>query len=183
MFKTEGRWSNIGKEQNGVSNTEDIMAATKKTNAMRMLDKEGIAYKVMEYEYDENDLDGHHAAEFFGLPYEEVFKTLVAKGDSGEYLVFCLSVDDEVDLKKAASLAGEKRVEMIHVKDLLNITGYIRGGCSPIGMKKKFRTYIDAMIELLDEVCVSAGARGVQLRLRVVDLISFTDATVGSITR
>ncbi|MBO4635998.1 MAG: Cys-tRNA(Pro) deacylase [Clostridiales bacterium] len=159
------------------------MAAEKKTNAMRMLDKAGIDYKVMEYEYDENDLDGHHAAEFFGLPYEEVFKTLVAKGGSGEYLVFCLSVDDEVDLKKAAALAGEKRVEMIHVKDLLNITGYIRGGCSPIGMKKKFKTYIDEMILLLDDICVSAGARGVQLRLKPQDLIDFTEATVGDISR
>ena len=159
------------------------MAAEKKTNAMRMLDKAGIDYKVMEYEYDENDLDGHHAAEFFGLPYEEVFKTLVVKGGSGEYLVFCLSVDDEVDLKKAAALAGEKRVEMIHVKDLLNITGYIRGGCSPIGMKKKFKTYIDEMILLLDDICVSAGARGVQLRLKPQDLIDFTEATVGDISR
>ncbi len=115
----------------------------KKTNAMRMLEKAGISYEAKEYEYDENDLDGHHVAEYFSLPYENVFKTLVAKGESGEYMVFCLSVDDEVDLKKAARLAGEKRVEMIHVKDLLNVTGYIRGGCSPIGMKKKYRTYID----------------------------------------
>ena len=155
------------------------MAAIKKTNAMRMLDKAGIEYKAMEYEYDENDLDGHHVAEYLGVPYEEVFKTLTAVSDKGEYLVFCICVDDEVDLKKAAKLAGCKSVSMIHVKDLLNVTGYIRGGCSPIGMKKQYRTFIDEMIELVDDVCVSAGQRGVQLRLKSADLISFTNAVVG----
>ena len=158
------------------------MAGIKKTNAMRMLDKAGVKYEAMEYVYDENDLDGHHVAEFFGLPYENVFKTLVARGDSGEYMVFCLSVDDEVDLKKAARLAGEKRVEMIHVKDLLNVTGYIRGGCSPIGMKKKYKTFFDEMILLLDEVYVSAGQRGMQLKLDPQDLIDLTEAKVGELT-
>ena len=158
------------------------MAGIKKTNAMRMLDKAGIRYEAMEYVYDENDLDGHHVAEFFGLPYENVFKTLVARGDSGEYMVFCLSVDDEVDLKKAARLAGEKRVEMIHVKDLLNVTGYIRGGCSPIGMKKKYKTFFDEMILLLDEIYVSAGQRGMQLKLDPKDLIDLTEAKVGELT-
>ena len=155
------------------------MPAFKKTNAMRMLDKAGIDYEYKEYEYDENDLDGHHVAEFLGVPYEEVFKTLVAVSDKGEYLVFCICVDDEVDLKKAAKLAGCKSVNMIHVKDLLNVTGYIRGGCSPIGMKKQYRTFIDEMIELVDDVCVSAGQRGIQLRLKSSDLISFTNAVVG----
>ena len=103
---------------------------------MRILDKAGIDYTYEEYEYDENNLDGHHVAEYLGIPYEEVFKTLTAVSDKGEYLVFCISVDDEIDLKKAAKLAGCKSVNMIHVKDLLNVTGYIRGGCSPIGMKK-----------------------------------------------
>ncbi|MBO6193526.1 MAG: Cys-tRNA(Pro) deacylase [Clostridiales bacterium] len=154
----------------------------KKTNAMRMLDKDKIPYEAMVYEYDENDLDGHHVAEFFGIPYEQVFKTLTAVTDAGEYLVFCLSVDDELDLKKAAVLAGVKRVELIHVKDLLKVTGYIRGGCSPIGMKKKYRTFIDEMIELVDVVHVSAGARGVQLKLKPSDLISYTEAVVGPIT-
>lgn len=154
----------------------------KKTNAMRMLDKDKIPYEAMEYEYDENDLDGHHVAEFFGIPYEQVFKTLTAVTDAGEYLVFCLSVDDELDLKKAAVLAGVKRVELIHVKDLLKVTGYIRGGCSPIGMKKKYRTFIDEMIELVDVVHVSAGVRGVQLKLKPSDLISYTEAVVGPIT-
>lgn len=155
------------------------MPAFKKTNAMRMLDKAGVAYEYKEYEYDENDLDGHHVAEYLGVPYEEVFKTLVAVTDKGEYLVYCICVDDEIDLKKAARLAGEKRVEMIHVKDLLNVTGYIRGGCSPIGMKKKFRTFIDEMIELVDSVSVSGGQRGLQITMKPSDLVSFTEATVG----
>ncbi|MCR5341073.1 MAG: Cys-tRNA(Pro) deacylase [Saccharofermentans sp.] len=155
------------------------MPAFKKTNAMRMLDKAGVAYEYKEYEYDENDLDGHHVAEYLGVPYEEVFKTLVAVTDKGEYLVYCICVDDEIDLKKAARLAGEKRVEMIHVKDLLSVTGYIRGGCSPIGMKKKFRTFIDEMIELVDSVSVSGGQRGLQITMKPADLVSFTDATVG----
>ncbi len=155
------------------------MAGIKKTNAMRILDKAGVDYTYHEYEYDENDLDGHHVADYLGIPYEEVFKTLTAVSDKGEYLVFCISVDDEVDLKKAAKLAGVKRVEMIHVKDLLNVTGYIRGGCSPIGMKKTYRTFIDEMIELVDTVSVSAGARGLQIRMAAKDLVNFTNATVG----
>ena len=158
------------------------MSQFKKTNAMRILDKAGIEYTYQEYEYDENDLDGHHVAEYLGVPYEEVFKTLTAVSDKGEYLVFCICVDDEVDLKKAAKLAGCKSVSMIHVKDLLNVTGYIRGGCSPIGMKKQYRTFIDEMIELVDVVHVSAGARGVQLKLKPSDLISYTEAVVGPIT-
>ena len=159
------------------------MAEMKKTNAMRMLDKAGVSYEAKEYEFDENDLDGHHVAEFFGLPYEEVFKTLVGVSDSGEYLVFGLCVDDELDLKKAAKLAGVKRVDMIHVKDLLNVTGYIRGGCSPVGMKKKYRTFIDEMIELVETVHVSGGQRGLQLKLAPSDLVAFTEAAVGPITR
>ena len=155
----------------------------KKTNAMRMLDKDKIPYEVREYEFDENDLDGHHVADYLSIPYSEVFKTLVAKGDSGNYLVFCLSVDDEVDLKKAARLAGEKNAELIPVKQLLPLTGYIRGGCSPIGMKKKFKTFIDEAVLLVDEVCVSGGARGVQIRLKSADLVSYTEAVTGDITR
>jgi len=158
-----------------------FVANIKKTNAMRMLDSAGIDYEVQEYEFDENDLDGHHVAEFLNIPYEEVFKTIVAKADDG-YVVFCLSVDDELDLKKAARLAKSKRVELIHVKELLPLTGYIRGGCSPIGMKKKFPTYIDEMIELIDEVSVSGGQRGMQIRLKAQDLVSYTEATVGGIT-
>jgi len=158
------------------------MAGIKKTNAMRMLDSEGISYSVKEYDFDENDLDGHHVADFLGLPYEEVFKTLVARGESGQYYVFCLSVDDEVNLKKAATLANEKRVELVHVKDLLALTGYIRGGCSPIGMKKKFKTFFDEMLLLIDTVYVSAGQRGMQISLSSADLLKVTDGTTGELT-
>ncbi|MBP5654948.1 MAG: Cys-tRNA(Pro) deacylase [Clostridiales bacterium] len=154
----------------------------KKTNAMRMLDTAKIPYEAVEYEYDENDLDGHHVAEYLNLPYEEVFKTLVAKGDSGQYHVFCVSVDSTVDMKKAAKAAGEKRVEMIPVKDLLNVTGYIRGGCSPIGMKKKYKTIIDEMILLVDNVSVSGGMRGLQIRLKAEDLVKAAEAEVADIT-
>lgn len=158
------------------------MSGIKKTNAMRMLDTAKISYEAVEYEYDENDLDGHHVAEFLNLPYEEVFKTLVAKGDSGQYYVFCLSVDSTLDMKKAAKAAGEKRVEMIPVKDLLNVTGYIRGGCSPVGMKKKYKTVIDEMILLVDTVSVSGGMRGLQIRLAAEDLVKAVEAEVADIT-
>ena len=114
-----------------------------KTNAMRLLDAATIEYSTKEYEYDESDLSGHHAAEVLGIPAEQVFKTLVTKGDKTGYIVFCIPVDEELDLKKAASVSGNKKVDMIHVKELLPLTGYIRGGCSPIGMKKKFPTFIN----------------------------------------
>ena len=114
-----------------------------KTNAMRLLDAAGIAYRTAEYEYDESDLSGKHAAQQVGLPEEQVFKTLVTRGDKTGLLVFCIPVSDELDLRRAASVSGNKKLEMIHVKELLPLTGYIRGGCSPIGMKKKYPTYID----------------------------------------
>lgn len=158
------------------------MSAIKKTNAMRELTAAGLDYSVLEYEYDENDLDGHHVADFLNLPYEEVFKTLVTRGDSKNYYVFCLSVDDELDLKKAAKVAGEKRIEMVPVKELLNLTGYIRGGCSPVGMKKKFVTFFDEMVELIEDVSVSGGQRGTQIRMKASDLISYLGANVGDIT-
>ena len=114
-----------------------------KTNVMRLLDQAKIEYTALEYEFDENDLGGEHAADFLGLPYDQVFKTLVTRGSKGGIYVFCIPVDLELDLKKAAQCAGEKKIEMIHVKELLGLTGYIRGGCSPIGMKKKYPTFID----------------------------------------
>ena len=155
------------------------MSEIKKTNAMRELTAAGIEYEALEYEYDENDLDGHHVADFLNLPYEEVFKTLVTRSDSNNILVFCLSVDDELDLKKAAKLAGEKKIDMIPVKEILSLTGYIRGGCSPVGMKKRYKTFFDEMIELVDSVSVSGGQRGLQITLDPRDLVSFTEATVG----
>ena len=157
------------------------MAITK-TNAMRRLDAARIPYRVMEYTVDENDLSGTHIAEQIGLPYAQVFKTLVAKGDKTGPVVFCIPCDAEIDLKRAAALTGNKKIEMIHVKDLLALTGYIRGGVSPIGMKKKFPTYIDESCLSFEEITVSSGTRGAQLLLRVKELLPFVDAKTAHFT-
>ncbi len=147
-----------------------------KTNAMRLLDKAGIKYEYFEYEVDENDLSGTHIAKQIGLPFEMVFKTLTARGDKNGINVFCVPVNCEIDLKKAAAVSKNKRVELLSVKELLPVTGYIRGGCSPIGMKKKFPTYIDETALLFDKITVSSGIRGCQLLLSPTDLESFIDA-------
>lgn len=152
-----------------------------KTNAMRQLDTAKIKYKAIEYVPDENDLSGVHIAEQTGLPPEIMFKTLVAMGDKKPF-VFCIPVAQELDLKKCAAVAGVKRVELVAVKDLLSLTGYIRGGCSPIGMKKKFPTFIDETVILYDEITVSAGIKGCQLMLNSKELIEFTNATVADLT-
>lgn len=153
-----------------------------KTNAMRMLDAAKIKYEVLTYEVDENDLSGIHIGQQLALPYGMLFKTLVAKGDKSGYTVFCLPVDREIDLRRAASLTGNKKIEMVHVKDLLAITGYVRGGCSPVGMKKKFPTYFDASVMNWDRITVSAGTRGAQLLLYREDILRFTFAQVISFT-
>lgn len=153
-----------------------------KTNAMRMLDSAGIAYKSYEYEWDENDLSGTKVALQVGLPCEMVFKTLVAKGDKNGFCVFCIPVDAELDLKLAAKHSGNKRVELLHVKELLPVTGYIRGGCSPIGMKKSFPTYFDETVILFDEITVSAGVRGCQLLVNAERLIDYLGGTVCPLT-
>ena len=149
---------------------------TPKTNAMRMLDIAKIPYEVIEYEVDENDLSGTHIADQVGLPYEMVFKTIVTKGDKTGFCVFCLPCHKEIDFKAAARASGNKSIEPLHVKDLLNVTGYIRGGCSPVGMKKKFPTYFDSSAESLDKLTVSAGMRGAQLLLDAKTIVSFTEA-------
>jgi Cys-tRNA(Pro)/Cys-tRNA(Cys) deacylase len=146
-----------------------------KTNVHRLLDAAGIPYAVAEYEADESDLSGVHAAEMLGLPPEQVFKTLVLQdasvpGTGGGYLVCCIPVAEELDLKKTARISGKKKVELIPLKNLLPVTGYIRGGCSPIGMKKQFPTYIDETAGLFDTISVSAGARGCQVILNPQDL-------------
>ena len=153
-----------------------------KTNAMRRLDAAKIKYEVKEYEVDENDLSGTHIAEQIGLPFAQVFKTLVAKGEKSGVVVFCIPVDKEIDLKKAAVVTGNKKLEMLHVKDLLGTTGYIRGGCSPIGMKKKFPTYIDESSQNFEQITVSAGIRGAQLLLSVKELVDFVEAKICQIT-
>lgn len=153
-----------------------------KTNAMRLLSQAKLSFRTTEYDYDENDLNGMHAAEAIGMPPEQVFKTLVAHGDKCGILVFCIPVCCSLDLKKAAKAAGDKKVEMIAMKDLLPLTGYIRGGCSPIGMKKPYPTYIDETAVLYDEIAVSAGARGQQIILAPQDLIDYVKMSVCDLT-
>ena len=147
-----------------------------KTNAMRQLDAAKIPYEPKSYEVDENDLSGTHIAEQIGLPYEQVFKTIVTMGDKTGYLVFCIPCHKEIDLKAAAGATGNKKVEPVAVKELLGLTGYIRGGCSPIGMKKKFPTYFDKSAENEERITVSAGVRGIQLLLAREDIVRFTGA-------
>ena len=147
-----------------------------KTNAMRLLTTAKIPFETGEYQVDEDDLSGVHTAEMLGTDPDCMFKTLVCRDDKGGYFVFCIPVAYELDLKKCAAAAGVKRVEMIHVKELLPLTGYIRGGCSPIGMKKKFPTLIDETATLYDRIYVSAGQRGCQLYLSPTDLAGYVDA-------
>lgn len=150
----------------------------KKTNAVRLVEQAGIPCREAFYEFDENDLNGNHAAKAIGFPPESVFKTLVARGPKTGINVFCIPVCCELDLKKASKVAGDKSIEMIHVKELLDLTGYIRGGCSPVGMKKKYPTYIDETCNLSDEIAISAGERGHQMILSPSALIKLVSATV-----
>lgn len=151
---------------------------TPKTNAMRMLDIAKIPYEIKEYAVDENDLSGTHIADEIGLPYEMVFKTIVTKGDKTGYCVFCLPCHKEIDFKAAARASGNKSIEPLHVKDLLGVTGYIRGGCSPVGMKKKFPTFFDSSAASLDKLTVSAGMKGAQLLVEGRAILDYTEATL-----
>ena len=152
-----------------------------KTNAVRLVQQAGYPCKEAFYEYDENDLNGNHAAEALGLPPEQVFKTLVARGDRTGINVFCIPVCCELNLKKAAAAAGDKNMELIPVKELLPLTGYIRGGCSPVGMKKKYPTFIDEVCTLCEEIAVSAGERGHQMLLTPDALLQLTNAVTADI--
>lgn len=147
-----------------------------KTNAMRMLDQSNIPYETGEYEYDESDLSGDHVADYLGISKEEIFKTLVTRGNDNELYVFVVPVSGELDLKKAAAAAGVKKVEMIHVKEIFNLTGYLRGGCSPIGMKKQYPTFIDETAILFDKIYISGGKRGLQIIIDPQVLADFTCA-------
>ncbi len=147
-----------------------------KTNAARLLDASGISYELVPYEVDENDLAAPHVAQQLGENIEQVFKTLVLMGDRRGVFVCVIPGNLEVDLKTAARISGNKSCEMLHVKELLPVTGYIRGGCSPIGMKKHFPTFIHESCQLYDYIYVSAGQRGLQLKISPQDLISFTGA-------
>ena len=152
-----------------------------KTNAMRQLDAAKIKYTPCTYEVDENDLSGTHIADCIGLPYEQVFKTIVTRSDKGALFVFCIPCHKEIDLKRAAQVTHSKKLDTVPVKELLGLTGYIRGGCSPVGMKKKFPTYFDASAENLAELTVSAGVKGIQLLVSREDIVRFTGATLADI--
>ena len=153
-----------------------------KTNAMRLLDSAGLEYEMASYDYDESDLSGIHAAAELGVAPEIVFKTLVTRGDGNAFFVFVIPVAESLDLKKAAKSSGNKKIEMIHVKEILDITGYIRGGCSPIGMKKPFPTYIDETAQLYEKIYFSAGKRGVQIILDPEELASVTGGIFTDLT-
>ena len=154
---------------------------TEKTNAARLLDKAGIAYRLIPYEFDENDLAAQHVAESLNQPIEQVFKTLVLHGDRTGHIVCVVPGNGEVDLKALAKVSGNKKVEMILMKDLLGVTGYIRGGCSPIGMKKRFTTYIHSSAADFNVIYISAGVRGLQFEIAPSDLISFTGAVLAEV--
>jgi Cys-tRNA(Pro)/Cys-tRNA(Cys) deacylase len=154
-----------------------------KTNAVRIVQQSGIPCREEFYEFDEHDLNGNHAAAAIGKPAEEVFKTLVARGERTGINVFCIPVCCELDLKKAAKAAGDKSMEMVHVKELLGLTGYIRGGCSPVGMKKQYPTHFDETCILYDEIAVSAGARGHQMIVPPEALAQLIGAEFEDITK
>lgn len=153
-----------------------------KTNAVRLVEQAGFPCREAFYEFDEKDLNGNHAAVAINMSPEQVFKTLVAKGPRTGINVFCIPVCLELDLKRAAKAAGDKSMELVPVKDLLSLTGYIRGGCSPIGMKKRYPTYIDETCQLYDEIAVSAGERGHQMVIPYEAITTLTSATLADIS-
>ena len=153
-----------------------------KTNAIRLVQQANIPCREAFYEYDEKDLSGLHAAQAVGMPPEQVFKTLVARGERTGISVFCIPVCCELDLKKAAKAVGDKKIELVAVKELLALTGYIRGGCSPVGMKKKYPTYFDETCILWDEIAVSAGERGHQMILPPEELANLVGAKMVDLT-
>ena len=151
------------------------MAKKVKTNAMRILDSNKIDYKTHSYKTDGEHVDGITVANAIGRDVNQVYKTLVVQGHSKEYYVFVIPVDQNLDLKKSAKAAGEKNVEMIHVKDINKVTGYIRGGCSPVGMKKLYGTFVNETAQNLDTIIVSAGKIGYQIELKPADLQEVTN--------
>ena len=156
------------------------MGKETKTNAVRILDRNHISYELITYECDEF-IDGMHTAQITGAPVEQSYKTLVMQGKSRQYYVFVIPIAREVDLKAAARAVSEKSVEMIHVKDLTAITGYVRGGCSPLGMKKQFPTVIDATAEVFSEIYISGGRIGTTIRMNPKDLAAVTKASFADV--
>jgi Cys-tRNA(Pro)/Cys-tRNA(Cys) deacylase len=159
------------------------MARTEKTNAARILDREGVVYELREYQVDENDLSAPHVAEAIGMPPEQVFKTLVARGDRTGVLMACIPANTELDLKAIAAASGNKKVELVAVKEVLGLTGYIRGGVSPVGTRKPYPLYLDETAILFDVISVSAGIRGCQMLLAPDDLKRVTAAEFAAIGR
>lgn len=153
-----------------------------KTNAARILDKAKIHYELVEYQVDEHDLSANHLAQQLGIPAAQLFKTILLRGDKNGVFVAVVPGDQEVNLKLAAQASGNKKTETIAVKELLPLTGYIRGGCSPIGMKKHFPTYIDTHINTLDKVHVSGGLRGLQIKIAPMELIRAVNGVVCNLT-
>lgn len=152
-----------------------------KTNVARLLDKARVAYELVPYPVDENNLAAQHIADTLGEDINRVFKTLVLQADNREHLVCVVPGNTEIDLKKAARASGHKKIEMIPMKELLPLTGYIRGGCSPIGMRKPFPTYFHSTATDFDAIYVSAGQRGLQLKINPNDLINYVGASVADI--
>ena len=153
-----------------------------KTNVMRVLEQKKINYTPHEYPHGDAPVDGVTVAALTGMPAERVFKTLVAVGASKQHYVFDIPVERELDLKKAAKAVGEKSVAMVHVSEITPLTGYVRGGCSPIGMKKQFRTVFDESVNTLETVCVSGGKIGTQVELAPADLLRLTGADTAELT-
>ncbi len=147
-----------------------------KTNTMRLLDSAKISYRTHEYEFDNDNFSTDTIAEQTGMAEDEIFKTLVTKGDKTGINIFCIPINSELDLKKAAIVSKNKKIEMILMKDLLSLTGYMRGCCSPIGMKKKYPTFIDETAILFDEIAISGGAKGLEIIINPEELSNFIDA-------
>mgnify|MGYP003584619196 FL=1 len=159
------------------------MKSTKKTNAARILDRMGIGYELKEYPVDVNDLSAVNVAAKVGMPVQQVFKTLVARGDKTGVLMACIPGDGELDLKALAAASGNKKTEMVHLKEVLGLTGYIRGGCSPLGAKKEYPVYLDKSAENWEIIAISAGKRGEQIMLAPADLIQAVHAVVTKIAK
>jgi len=149
-----------------------------KTNSARLLDKQGIQYELVSYEVDENDLSAQTVAAKVGEPLEQIFKTLVLRGDKSGVFVAIIPGNTEVDLKKTAKASGNKKAAMVQMKEILGLTGYIRGGCSPVGMKKKYPTFIHESCRYYEKIYVSAGIRGLQLKITPANLIKAADAEI-----
>lgn len=154
-----------------------------KTNALRQLDAAGIPYVTREYEYNENNPCGVRPDDLDAALRDRMFKTLVTRGDRTGINVFCIPVSEELDLKKCASAAGDKRIEMVPMKEILGLTGYVRGGCSPVGMKKKYPTIFDESAILYDRIFVSGGQQGLQIELNPMALIEFVDGSMADVTK